>query len=143
MGATRTTGSNDQEPIPSEPADLLQREIEERQARLAATIDELAMRVHPKAVLKSGQEEAQRKAQSALDEAQRKAQSALDEAQRKAQSALDEAQRKAQSALEESQRQAHAALYTDQGDPRVERIAAVVGAAVALVGAIIWRRSRG
>ena len=132
MGATRTTGSNDQEPIPSEPADLLQREIEERQARLAATIDELAMRVHPKAVLKSGQEEAQRKAQSALDEAQRKAQSAL-----------DEAQRKAQSALEESQRQAHAALYTDQGDPRVERIAAVVGAAVALVGAIIWRRSRG
>ncbi len=132
MGATRTTGGNEQEPVPSEPADQLQREIEERQARLAATVDELAMRVHPKAVLKSGQEEAQRKAQSALGEAQRKAQSAL-----------DEAQRKAQSALEESQRTAHAALYTEQGDPRVERIAAVVSAAVALVGAIIWRRSRG
>ncbi len=132
MGATRTTDGNEQEPVPSEPADRLQREIEERQARLAATVDELAMRVHPKAVLKSGQEEAQRKAQSALDEAQRKTQSAL-----------DEAQRKAQSALEESQRTAHAALYTEQGDPRVERIAAVAGAAVALVGAIIWRRSRG
>lgn len=35
------------------------------------------------------------------------------------------------------------ALTDERGNPRVERIAAVSAAAAALVGALIWRRSRG
>ena len=35
------------------------------------------------------------------------------------------------------------ALTDEHGNPRVERIAAVSAAAAALVGALIWRRSRG
>ena len=84
--------------VPSTQADELQREIEERQARLAATVDELTTRVHPKSLARNGQESVQRRAQEAV--------------------------------------------FTEDGEPRVERIVAVGSAAVAVVGAVLWRSGR-
>ena len=60
-----TTGANGHV-VPSSEADALQRDIEQRQARLAATVDELTTRVHPRSVLRSGQDSVQRKARAAV-----------------------------------------------------------------------------
>jgi len=96
---SRTDGSTEGEHVvPSTEADELQRDIEARQARLAATVDELTTRVSPRSVLKNGQEGVQRRAR--------------------------------------------AAVLTEDGEPRVERIVAVGSAAVALVGAVLWRSGR-
>lgn len=96
---SRTDGSTeDEHVVPSSQADELQRDIEARQARLAATVDELTTRVHPKSVLKNGSEGVQRRAR--------------------------------------------AAVLTEDGEPRVERIVAVGSAALAVVGAVLWRGGR-
>ena len=99
---SNTSGSR---PVPSAPADALQAEIAERQRRLAATVDELTTRVHPKEVLR-------RSASDGKDKAS------------------------------EAQERVREALTDEQGNPRIERIAAVSAAAAALVGALIWRRTR-
>ncbi len=93
-------------PVPSASADALQAEITARQERLAATVDELAGRVHPKEVLR----------RSAADGKEKAA---------------------------EVQGKVREALTDEKGSPRVERIAAVSAAAAAIVGALIWRRTRG
>ena len=98
MSRTDATAGDDSHVVPSSEADQLQRDIEERQARLAATVDELTTRVHPKTLVRTGQDSVQRKAR--------------------------------------------AALLTDDGEPRVERIVAVGSAALALVGAVLWRSGR-
>ena len=97
---SRTDGSTgeDAHVVPSSEADALQRDIEDRQARLAASVDELTTRVHPRSVLRSGQDSVQRRAR--------------------------------------------AAVLTDDGEPRVERIVAVGSAALALVGALLWRSGK-
>lgn len=51
-------------PIPNDPQEI-EREIELRQARLAATVDELATRLSPKEVTRRAKETAQQKLQSA------------------------------------------------------------------------------
>ncbi len=92
-------------PVPSAAADALQAEIADRQKRLAATVDELTSRVHPREVLR----------RSASDGKDRAA---------------------------ELQGRIREALTDEQGNPRVERIAAVSAAAAVVVGALIWRRTR-
>lgn len=82
---------------PTDPA-AIEREIKQRQASLASTVDELAGRVAPKAV-------AQRTAAGA-------------------------------------QQRVKDAVLDEDGALRVERIAAVGAAAVALVGATIWGKKR-
>jgi hypothetical protein len=52
--------------VPSSEADALQRDIEQRQARLAATVDELTTRVHPRTIVRTGQDEVQRRARAAV-----------------------------------------------------------------------------
>ena len=89
--------THDQPPIPSDPA-AIQAAIEERQRRLASTVDELTHRVSPKEVARRGAASAQAKA--------------------------------------------HDAVTAEDGSPRTERIAAVGAAALAVVGALIWRRLR-
>ena len=88
---------HDQPPIPRDPAEI-QAAIEERQRRLASTVDELTHRVSPKEVARRGAATAQVKAR--------------------------------------------AAVTAEDGSPRTERIAAVGAAALAVVGALLWRRSR-
>jgi hypothetical protein len=77
----------------------IEAEIAATRARLASTIDELAVRAQPKEI-------ARRQAESAKVK-------------------LNEA------------------THTPTGELRVERIAAVVAAVVALVGLVVWRRTRG
>lgn len=102
-GDSDTTGHA---PVPSAPADALQAEIAARQERLAATVDELTSRVHPKEVLRRSAADGKEMAAGV-------------------------------------QGKVREALTDERGKPRVERIAAVGAAAAALVGAMIWRRSRG
>jgi len=64
-GTDRSEGAGEHVVASSE-ADALQRDIQERQARLAAAVDELATRVHPKTVLRSGQDTVQRRARAAV-----------------------------------------------------------------------------
>lgn len=90
--------THDQAPIPSDPA-AIQAAIQERQRRLASTVDELTHRVSPKEVARRGAATAQVKAREAVT--------------------------------------------AEDGSPRTERIAAVGAAVVAVVGGLIWRRSRG
>ncbi|HZI96247.1 MAG TPA: DUF3618 domain-containing protein [Actinomycetales bacterium] len=89
--------THDQPPIPREPA-AIQAAIEERQRRLASTVDELTHRVSPKEVARRGAASAQTKAREAVT--------------------------------------------AEDGSPRTERIAAVGAAALAVVGALMWRRLR-
>lgn len=89
--------THDQPPMPRDPA-AIQAAIEERQRRLASTVDELTFRVSPKELGRRGAAAAQTKAREAVT--------------------------------------------AEDGSPRVERIAAVGAAALAVVGAVIWRRLR-
>ncbi len=90
--------SEDAKSGPSDPA-AIEADIEATRARLAGTVDELAVRVHPKELARRGTEGAKEKAR--------------------------------------------AAITTPQGQLRVERIAAVAGAALSLLVLAIWRRRRG
>lgn len=83
---------------PSDPA-AIEAEIEATRARLAGTVDELAVRVHPKELARRGREGAAARAR--------------------------------------------AAVTTTQGQLRVERVAAVAGAALSLLVLAVWRRRRG
>lgn len=65
-GDSHTAGSD---PVPSAPADALQAEIQARQQRLAATVDELAHRVSPKEVLRRSAADGKDKAQDLQDRA--------------------------------------------------------------------------
>ncbi len=76
----------------------IEADIAATRARLASTIDELAVRAQPKEI-------ARRQADSAMVK-------------------LNEA------------------THTPTGELRIERIAAVVAAVVALVGLVVWRRTR-
>jgi hypothetical protein len=111
--------THDQAPIPSAPADI-QAAIEERQRRLASTVDELTHRVSPKELARRGAASAQTKAR------------------RLAASAETEGRRAAASA----QTGARQALTADDGSPRTDRIAAVAASALVILGALVWRRTR-
>lgn len=89
--------SDDAKSGPSDPA-AIEAEIEATRLRLASTVDELAVRVHPKTLATRGVEGAKVKAR--------------------------------------------AAVTTPQGQLRVERIAAVAGAALSLLVLVVWRRRR-
>ena len=66
MSSTDRSEGAGEHVVPSSEADALQRDIERRQAQLAATVDELTTRVHPRTVLRTGQDTVQRKARSAV-----------------------------------------------------------------------------
>lgn len=83
---------------PSDPA-AIEAEIEATRARLAGTVDELGVRIHPKQIARHGVADAKAKLR--------------------------------------------AATMTPDGQPRVERLAAVGAAAVVLLALTIWRRRRG
>ena len=89
--------SDDAKSGPSDPA-AIEAEIEATRLRLASTVDELAVRVHPKTLATRGAETAKERAR--------------------------------------------AAVTTPQGQLRVERIAAVAGAALSLLVLVVWRRRR-
>jgi hypothetical protein len=98
MSSTERSEGAGEHLVPSSEADALQRDIERRQAQLAATVDELTTRVHPRTVLRTGQDSLRRRARGAV--------------------------------------------VAEDGQLRVERVVAVVSAAVALVGAMLWRSGR-
>lgn len=89
---------SDQSSGPTDPA-AIEAEIEATRARLAGTVDELAVRVHPKEIARRGTAEAKARLR--------------------------------------------VATMTPDGQPRVERLAAVGAAAVAFLVLTIWRRRRG
>jgi hypothetical protein len=66
MTSTDRSDNAGEHVVPSDEADALQRDIERRQAELAATVDELTTRVHPRTVLRTGQDSLQRKARAAV-----------------------------------------------------------------------------
>ncbi len=83
---------------PTDPA-AIEAQIEATRTRLAGTVDELAVRIHPKEIARRGTAEAKARLR--------------------------------------------AAAMTPDGQPRIERLAAVGAAAVALLVLTIWRRRRG
>jgi hypothetical protein len=92
-----TSGAQPKAPIPSDPR-AIEAEIAVRQARLAATVDELTTRLSPKEIARRSSEKAQVKA--------------------------------------------HTAVYDEDGELRVERLAAIGAAVAAVLSLILWRRSR-
>lgn len=86
---------SEQSPDPA----AIEAQIEATRARLALTVDELAVRAHPKEIARRG--------------------------------------------VADGRARLMAATTTPDGKPRVERLAAVAAAALALIGLAIWNRRRG
>lgn len=94
-----STDSTAEKPdVPSDPA-AIEADIEATRARLAGTVDELAVRMHPKEIARRSADDAKTKLREATT--------------------------------------------TPDGKLRVERLAAVGAAVAALLGVIVWRRTRG
>ena len=99
-GGTQDEGDtvSEQSSDSTDPA-AIEAEIDATRARLAATVDELAVRIHPKTLAQRGKDDAIAKVR--------------------------------------------AATTTPEGQPRIERLAAIGAAAVALLALVVWRRRRG
>jgi hypothetical protein len=65
MSASQQPGDSPQV-VPSTEADVIAEQIERRQAKLAADVDELATRVHPKTLVRTTSESARVKARAAV-----------------------------------------------------------------------------
>jgi hypothetical protein len=66
MSASEQPGDDSPQVVPSSEADVIAEQIERRQARLAADVDELATRVHPKTLVRTTGESARVKARAAV-----------------------------------------------------------------------------
>lgn len=66
MSSSQQSGSDPSHVVPSSEADVLAEQIELKQARLAADVDELATRVHPKTLARNTGESAREKARAAV-----------------------------------------------------------------------------
>jgi hypothetical protein len=66
MSASEQPGDDSPQVVPSSEADVIAEQIERRQARLAADVDELATRVHPKTLVRTTGESARTKARAAV-----------------------------------------------------------------------------
>lgn len=131
-------------PLPTEPAEI-QRAIEVRQARLAATVDELTTRVSPKEVARRGAETAKERARAAAATAQEKTREgvAVAQTQVREKAAVAQVQAREKGAL--VQAKAREAVVAEDGSPRPERVAALgagVAAVLALVVAVVVHRRR-
>jgi ElaB/YqjD/DUF883 family membrane-anchored ribosome-binding protein len=105
---------------PSDDPATIEAEIEATRARLSGTVDELAVRIHPKTIVQRTQDDVKLRIQVATDEAKARLKLAADEAKV----------------------QLHDAVYASDGTPRTERLAAVGAALAALIGLVVWRRVR-
>ncbi len=66
MSSSQHPGGDSPHVVPSSEADVIAEEIERRQARLAADVDELATRVHPKTLARATGENARDRVRAAL-----------------------------------------------------------------------------
>ena len=66
MSASQQSGGDAPHVVPSSEADVIAEQIERKQARLAADVDELATRVHPKTLVRTTGESAREKARAAV-----------------------------------------------------------------------------
>jgi hypothetical protein len=66
MSASEQPGDGSPHVVPSSEADVIAEQIERRQARLAADVDELATRVHPKTLVRTTSESARTRARAAV-----------------------------------------------------------------------------
>ena len=131
-------------PLPTDPAEI-QRAIEVRQERLAATVDELTTRLSPKEVARRGTETAKVRAREAATTAQEKAREGAAVAQVQARHGVVVAQVQAREKAGLAQVKAREAVLAEDGSPRPERVAALGAGAVAvlaLVVALLVRRRR-
>lgn len=66
MSASQQSGDDTPHVVPSSEADVIAEQIERKQAKLAADVDELATRVHPKTLVRTTGESAREKARAAV-----------------------------------------------------------------------------
>lgn len=117
----------------------IERDLEQTRERLAANIDQLAGRVHPKAIAKRSTDKAKTKA---ADTAAAATVAAMDTVAR-ARTVAEEYAGKALVLGRASVHKARAELLDADGAPRLDRVAAAAGAAAAtVVGLLAWRRRR-
>lgn len=120
------------------PAEI-ERDLEQTRERLAANIDQLAGRVHPKAIAKRSTDKAKVMAADTAASATTAAMEAVAQARATAEEYAGKAVVLARSSLQ----RAKAELVDEAGDPRIDRVTAVASAAAAaLLGLVAWRRRR-
>lgn len=116
----------------------IESDLEQTRERLATNIDQLAARMHPKAVAKRSTDKAKSKAAETLDQAKVVALDAVGKGRALA------VQYTAQAKVigRDSVQRAKGELVDPSGAPRPDRVAAVGAAAAAVVGLLVWRRRR-
>jgi hypothetical protein len=127
----------------SDPSDraALEREIRSRQEHLASTVDELAGRVAPKALVHSATAGAKSRLARLVDTARSKVGGgSSDRGQLGAAPYDDHGSVRARPSVAAVRMAVGPAVVDEDGALRVARITAVGSAVLALVGALLWRR---
>ena len=130
------------------PAEI-ERDLEQTRERLAGNIDQLAERVHPKAVAKRSADMAKDKANDAAGKATVVAQDLAVKAKAAGLEGLEKVKAfaglysgKAQVVGRDSLQKARGELVDSSGNARPDRVAAAGAAVAAAAGLVIWRRRR-